>query len=139
MHETIKDGEGLAGTHTRLAETLVEHHRHAVAVYGFVRDSLAASQPPGRQLEAVGHVRLLEACADWLELLEPGLEPRVRIALNLYLDEVGKVAQVVRREAPTMETDTDRLDASLDAVLRVLEASEEVRFAVDKCRSDTVV
>jgi len=139
VHQTIKLEEAPTGTHVRLAQALVEHHRHAVAVYGFVRDSLAASQPPSRQLEAVSHVRLLEACSDWLELLEPGLEPHVRVALNLYLEEVGKVARVVRREAPAMETDADRLDASLEAVLRILEASAEARYAVDKCHSDTTV
>ncbi|MGO9261635.1 MAG: hypothetical protein ACLQU1_35825 [Bryobacteraceae bacterium] len=138
MHLTIKLEEA-PGTHAKLAQSLVEHHRHTVAVYGFVRDSLAASQPHGRQLEAVSHVRLAEACSDWLELLEPGLEPHVRVALNLYLEEVGKVARVVRREAPSMETDVDRLGASLDGVLRILEASAEARYAVDKCHSDTTV
>jgi hypothetical protein len=139
VHQTIKDGQGITRTNTKLAQILLEHHRHTVAVYGFVRDSLAASQPPGRQLEAVSHVRLLEACSDWLELLEPGLEPHIRAALNLYLNEVGKVARVVRREAPSIETDAERLGASLDAVLRVLERSEEARFAVDNCHSDTAV
>lgn len=139
MHQTIKDGEGLSGTHAKLAQALVEHHRHTVAVYGFVRDSLAASQPPGRQMEAVSHVRWLEACSDWLELLEPGLEPHVRVALNLYLEEVGKVARVVRREAPSIETDPGRLDASLEAVLRILETSAEAGYAVDNCHSDTAV
>jgi hypothetical protein len=90
-------------------------------------------------LEALSHVRLLEACSDWLEMLEPGLEPHVRAALNLYLEEVGKVARVVRREAASMETDADRLDASLEAVLRILEDSEEEQYAVDKCHSDTAV
>ena len=139
MHQTIKDGVVLIGTHAKLAQTLVEHHRHTVAVYGFVRDSLAASQPPGRQLEAVSHVRLLEACADWLELLEPGLQPQVRAALYRYLDEVGKVARVVRREAEAIETDAERLGASLDAVLRVLDRSEVAGYAVDNCHSDTAV
>ena len=139
MHQTIKDGEGLIGTHAKLAQTLLEHHRHTVAVYGFVRDSLAESQPPSRQVEAVGHVRRLEACSDWLELLEPGLGPHVRVALNLYFAEVGKVARVVRREAHSIETDTQRLGASLEAVLRVLESSEEAPYAVDDCHSDTAV
>jgi hypothetical protein len=139
VHQTIKVGEVLFGTHAKLAQALVEHHRHTMAVYGFVRDSLGECQPPGRQLEAVSHVRLLEACSDWLELLEPGLEPHVRVALDLYLEEVGKVARVVRREAPSMETDAGRLDASVEAVLRILEASAEARYAVDKCHSDTAV
>lgn len=139
MQLTIKDGEGLTETHIRLAQALVEHHHHTVAVYGFVVDSLTASQPPGRQEEAVSHVRMLEACSDWLEMLEPGLEPHVRVALGLYLEEVGKVARVVRRESPSMETDTGRLGASLEAVLQILEAPGESAYAVDKCHSDTAV
>lgn len=139
VHQTIKVEEVLFGTHAKLAQALVEHHRHTMAVYGFVRDSLAECQPPGRQSEAVSHVRLLEACSDWLELLEPGLEPHVRAALDHYLDEVGKVARVVRREAWSMETDAGRLDSSVKAVLRILEASAEARDAVDKCHSDTAV
>jgi hypothetical protein len=139
VQQTIKLEEAPFGTYAKLALALVEHHRHTVAVYGFVMDSLAESQPPGRQLEALSHVRLLEACSDWLELLEPGLEPPVRVALNLYLEEVGKVARVVRREAPSMETDADRLDASLEAILRILEDSEEAQYAVDECHSDAAV
>jgi hypothetical protein len=139
VHQTIKFGEALSGTHAKLAQTLVQHHCHMVAVYGFVRDSLAASQPPGRQLEAMHHVRRLEACSDWLELLAQGLEPHIRGALNLYLEEVGKVARVVRRETHSIDTDTGRLDASLEAVLRMLEAFAEARYTVDKCHSDTTV
>jgi len=139
VHPTIKAGQRLTATHARLARTLVEHHRHTLAVYGFVRDSLAEIQPAGRQEEAVGHVRLLEACSDWLELLEPRLEPHVRVALYLYLEEVGKVARVVRREAETIETSPARLDASLDTVLRILESLAESRYVVDNCHSDTTV
>ena len=139
VHQTIKVEEVLFGTHAKLAQALVEHHRHTMAVYGFVRDSLEECQPEDRQDKAVGHVRLLEACSDWLELLEPKLEPHIRVALDRYLDEVGKVARVVRREAWTMETDAGRLDASVKAVLRILEATAESRYAVDNCHSDTAV
>lgn len=139
MHRTIKLEDAVPGTHAKLAQALVEHHRHTVAVYGFVMDSLAGSQPPARQLDAVEHVRLLDACSDWLELLELGLEPHVRVVLGLYLEEVAKVARVVRREAVSMETDADRLGASMEAVLRILEASAGTRHAVDKRHSDTTV
>jgi len=139
VQQSLKDGESFTGTHARLAQILVEHHRHTVAVYGFVLDCLEDCPPPNRQKDAVSHVRLLEACSDWLELLEPGLEPHVQAALGLYFDEVGKVARVVRREAFSMDTDIGRLDESLEAVLRVLEASEESRYAVDNCHSDTAV
>lgn len=139
MHRTIKLEEALTGSHTRLAQALVEHHRHAVAVYGFVRDSLEAAQPADRQLEAMVHVRLLEACADWLELLEPGVEPHVRSVLNLYLEEVAKIARVVRLQAPALETNEARLGASLDEVLGVLEPAAEALDAVDKRHSDTAV
>jgi len=139
VHRTIKPGEVLNGSHTRLAQALVEHHLHTVAVCGFVRDSLEAPQPEERRKEAVVHVRLLEACADWLELLEPGMEPHVRLALYLYLEEVAKVARVVRLQTPVMETDVERLNATLDDVLEVLEASTGTREAVDKSHSDTTV
>jgi len=139
VHQTIKDREGLARTHAKLARTVVEHHRHAVELYDFVRETLAATQPPARQEEAVGHVREMEACADCLELLEPRLEPSVRVALYLYWNEVAKVARVVRQEVDSLETTTDRLDASLEAVLRALEVFAESQIAVDNRHSDTAV
>lgn len=139
VHRTIKLEEGLTGSQTRLAQAVVEHHRHVTAVYGFVRDALTSPQSASRQLEAMVHVRLLEACADWLELLEPGLKPQVRTVLNRYLDEVAKVACVVRMRAAAMETDEGRLKAALEDILRVLEASEEAQVAVEKRHSDTTV
>jgi hypothetical protein len=122
-----------------LAETLVEHYRHTLAVYAFVRDSLIGSPPSQRRKEALGQVRLMEACADWLELLEPHLEPLVRIALYLYLEEVTKLARVVRGEVDSIETSPEILGASVERVLRTLEACAEPRFVVDNCHSDATV
>ena len=72
-------------------------------------------------------------------MLEPGLEPPVRDVLNLYLNEVAKLAAVVRLQSPVLDTDERRLNVALDDVLRVLEASAEAQDAVDKRHSDTAV
>jgi hypothetical protein len=138
VHRTIKLEEAPA-VHTRLAQVLVEHHRHIVAIYGFVKDSIRTPQPADRQMEALEHVKRLEACADWLELLESRLKPHVRLVLHLYLGEVAKVARVVHMHAVGLETDEDRLNAAIQDVLRVLEPVAEPHSAVDKRHSDTAV
>ena len=139
MHRTIKLEEAVAAIHARLAQALVEHHSHIVAVYGFVRDSLTGLPSAERQSAVIEHVKLLDTSADWLEMLEPGVDPHVRRALNLYLEEVAKVAQVVRMRTPYMDTDEARLNASLEAVLELLESYPGARDGVDKRHSDTTV
>jgi len=139
VHLTIRLGEALSGSHSKLAKALMEHRRHSAAICEFIKATLDGDQTQLSELEIIDHVRQQESWSDVLDWLEPSLDPYVRAALHRYYDEVTKLARVVRLETSGLDTDTDSLNASVNAVLWALHTRADAQRTVANCHSDTAV
>ena len=139
VHRGIQSGGIRRESRRGLADALIRHHRHTVAIYRFVRKTLDGAPARGHRTDLLEHARHHEAWSDELDVLQFTVAPEVRPRLHRYFAEVAKLARVVRLESAILETNEEKLTASLDAVLHLLSRREHAHRTVYIRHSDTLL